>query len=109
MIAGVLHPGAARGPVLHLEEPLSLWGGFDPVTGVVVDVHHPQHGAQLAGCIVLMRSSRGSGTSPGTLAESLRRGTGPLAIVMVASDANLAIGAAVAAELYGRICPVLTV
>ena len=56
-----------------------------------------------------MAASRGSGTAPGALAESIRRGTGPAALVMIEPDVNLAIGAEVAATLYGRAMPVLTV
>jgi predicted aconitase with swiveling domain len=107
--ARVLHGGEAEGPVAALDEPLSLWGGFDPLTGRIVDVHHPQRGLRLTGAIVLMREARGSGSSPGTLAEAIRRGTAPAAIVLEHPDVNLAIGAAVAAELYGRHCPVLAV
>jgi hypothetical protein len=105
----VLHAGAASGPVLHLTEPLSFWGGFEPVTGEVIDIHHPQRGKKLAGVIAVMRESRGSGSAPGALAESIRRGTGPAGIVLVTPDINLAVGAAVAEALYGSTCPVLAV
>lgn len=107
--ARVLNAGEAEGPVLVLDEPLSFWGAFDPRTGIILDVHHPQRGACLTGKVLLMRESRGSGSSPGTIAEAIRLGTAPAAIVLVAPDVNLAIGAAVAAELYGRHCPVLAV
>jgi predicted aconitase with swiveling domain len=104
-----LFPGEAEGAVLVLGEPLSFWGAFDPVSGEIVDIHHPQRGARLAGRILLMRESRGSGSAPGALAEAIRRGTAPLAIILVSPDINLAIGAEVAAELYGRQCPILAV
>jgi hypothetical protein len=104
-----LLPGEAEGPVLVLGEPLSFWGAFDPATGEIVDIHHPQRGERLGGRILLMRESRGSGSAPGALAEAIRRGTAPLAIILVAPDINLAVGAEVAAELYGRRCPVLAV
>jgi predicted aconitase with swiveling domain len=107
--ADVLNAGEAEGPVLALDEPLSFWGAFDPKTGVILDVHHPQRGACLTGQVLLMRESRGSGSAPGTIAEAIRRGTAPAAIVLAAPDINLAIGAAVAAELYGKHCPVLAV
>jgi predicted aconitase with swiveling domain len=107
--ARVLNAGEAEGPVLVLDEPLSFWGAFNPRTGIILDVHHPQRGACLTGKVLLMRESRGSGSSPGTIAEAIRLGTAPAAIVLVAPDVNLAIGAAVAAELYGRHCPVLAV
>ena len=67
--ARILHPGTASGTGLRLDAPLSFWGGFDPLTGEIVDVHHPQRGVNLAGTIVLMAASRGSGTAPGALAE----------------------------------------
>lgn len=105
----VLHDGEAEGPVLALNAPLSFWGGFDPRTGVILDVHHPQKGACLAGAVLLMRESRGSGSSPGAIAEAIRLGTAPAAIVLVTADMNLAIGAAVAETLYGKPCPVLAV
>jgi predicted aconitase with swiveling domain len=107
--ARVLHAGEATGPVVALDEPLSFWGAFEPRTGLIIDVHHPQRGAALAGTILLMRESRGSGSAPGAIAEAIRRETAPAAIVTIVPDVNLAIGAAVAAHLYGRRCPVLSV
>lgn len=107
--ARVLHPGAAEGPVIALREPLSFWGAFEPKTGQIIDAHHPQRGSSLAQRIVLMRESRGSGTAPGGLAEAIRRGTGPSGLILVKPDVGLAVGAAVAAALYGRSCPVVTV
>lgn len=107
--ARVLNCGEAEGPVLALDEPLSFWGAFEPRTGVIIDVHHPQRGACLAGVILLMRESRGSGSAPGAIAEAIRLGTAPAAIVLVVPDINLAIGAQVAETLYGKSCPVLAV
>ena len=107
--ATVLKSGEAAGPVLALDEPLSFWGAFEPRTGVILDVHHPQRGACVAGTILLMRESRGSGSAPGAIAEAIRLGTAPAAIVLVTPDVNLAIGAEVAETLYGKCCPVVTV
>ncbi len=107
--ARILNRGTACGTILRLDEPLSFWGGFDPRAGRIVDVHHPQRGESLAGRIVLMKSSRGSGTASGALAESIRLDTAPAALVMVEADVNLAIGAEVAATLYGRRMPVAVV
>lgn len=107
--ASVLNAGAAEGAVLELEAPLSFWGGFDPRTGVILDVHHPQRGVCLTGAILLMREARGSGSAPGAIAEAIRLGTAPAAIILVTPDVNLAIGAQVAETLYGKPCPVLAV
>ncbi len=105
----VLHPGSAEGPILLLDEPLSFWGAFDPRSGVIIDIHHPQRGQSLKGKVLMMVESRGSGSAPGGLAEAIRLGTAPAGIILVQPDINLAIGAAVAETLYGKACPVLAV
>ena len=107
--ARVLTAAAAEGPVLALDEPLSFWGAFEPRTGVILDVHHPQRGTCVTGSILLMRESRGSGSAPGAIAEAIRLGTAPAAIILEVPDVNLAIGAEVAATLYGKECAVLVV
>jgi uncharacterized protein len=104
-----LAPGRARGQVLLLEEPLSFWGGMDPGTGRVVDRHHPQSGSSLSGRVVAMRSGRGSSSSSSVLAEAIRAGTAPAAVIMVEPDVIVALGSIVAAELYGSEVPVVTV
>lgn len=107
--ARILNKGAAKGDVLALEAPLSFWGAFDPRTGRIIDVHHPQRGLCLSGAILMMRETRGSGTAPGGMAEAIRLGTAPAAIILVRPDINLAIGAMVAETLYGRGCPIVSV
>jgi uncharacterized protein len=107
--ATILNSGIAHGPVLVLTEPLSFWGAYDPRSGCIVDTHHPQSGLCLAGHILLLPETRGSGGTPGGIAEAIRRGTAPLGIILMVPDINLAIGAAVAARLYGNNCPVVTV
>lgn len=97
------------GPALVLDEPLSLWGGMDPATGELIDARHPQRGARLSGRVVVMPSARGSSSSASVLAESVRAGTAPAAIILGEPDLILAIGAAVADELYGVLVPVVVV
>ncbi len=107
LTARILNPGEAEAPVLRLTEPLSFWGSFDPLTGRIVDVHHPEHGAVLSGRILVMAESRGSGSAPGGIAEAIRLGTAPAGIVLGRADVNLAMGSLVAAILYGKACPVV--
>jgi len=103
----VLVPGTASGPVVVLDEPLSFWGGFDPATGRLVDTHHPQVGAALGGCVLVMPAGRGSSSSSYVLAEAVRVGTAPVAVVLGESDPIVALGAIVAEELYGVGLPVV--
>jgi hypothetical protein len=93
--------------VVVLDEPLSLWGGMDAETGVLIDRRHPQVGTTLAGRVVVMPSGRGSSSSSSILAEAVRAGSAPVAIVLRDADPILAVGAIVAAELYGRAIPVV--
>jgi predicted aconitase with swiveling domain len=99
--------GEARGAVLAAA-PLSFWGGYDPEAGHIIDRSHPALGAVLAGRILVMPSGRGSSSSSTVLAEAIRLGTAPAGIVLSEPDPILVIGALVAARLYGRTCPILT-
>lgn len=99
--------GEATGTALVLDEPLSFWGGLDQDTGRVIDVRHPQFGAEMAGRVLVMPSGRGSSSSPSVLAEAIRAGTAPAAIVMREADPLVALGAVVARELYGNAIPVV--
>lgn len=103
-----LHAGSARGRVLKLDAPLSFWGGTDH-DGRIIDRHHPNWGEDTAGKVLVMRSGRGSSSSSYVLTEQLRRGTGPIAIVLAEPDAIVALGAIVAHELYGTATPVAMV
>ena len=95
------------GAALVLTQPLSLWGGMDPATGRLIDAHHPQRGVSLAGRVVVMPSGRGSSSSASVLAEAVRAGTAPAAILLAEPDLILAVGSLVAQELYGVRVPVI--
>ena len=107
--ADCLAPGEAEGRVSLLSKPLSLWGGFDPGKGTLVDVNHPDFGAVLSGRILVMPGGRGSSSSSSVLLESARLGRNPAAIVLAERDPILAVGALVAADLYGVSIPIIRV
>ena len=105
--AKVLNPGAALGDLLVLDEPLSFWGGFDPRDGRILEPDHPQRGLSVRGCILAMERAKGSAGTPAGVAESIRNGSGPRAIILQYADVNISIGAMVASELYDLHIPVL--
>jgi uncharacterized protein len=109
MINHCLVPGAAAGAPLLLAEPLSFWGGLDPATGRVIDRWHPDHGRCLTGHVLMMERGRGSSSGSSVLAEAIRRGTAPAAILLASRDAIVTTGALVATELYGTSCPVVCI
>ena len=86
---------------LVLTEPLSFWGGLDPATGTIVDVHHPQYGESIKGRTVVLEGTRGSTSSTSTLVEMIRRGNGPAAIVLARPDLTVMTALQLAQDLYG--------
>ena len=107
--ARILIPGRATGPAMVLDDTLSFWGGFNPVNGEIIDVHHPQFQQRVGGSILFIPQSRGSAGTPGGIAETLRNGSGPLAFVLGEPDVNIGVGALVANRLYALEIPVLEI
>ena len=101
----VLVAGTAAGEVLRLDEPLSFWGGVDPVTGRITDLRHPQVGQSVTGRILVMPFGRGSSGGSSVIAEAIRAGTAPSAILLLEPDEIVTVGAIVADELYGESMP----
>ena len=99
--------GLARGLVVSLSSPLSLWGGFDLESGRISDVNHPQCGEVIAGKILVMPGGRGSSSSSSILLESARISANPRAIIVTEKDPIIVIGALVAADLYEVEIPVV--
>lgn len=103
----VLAPGQAEGKLLILQAPLSFWGGYDALTGTIIDASHPDVGTVCAGRILAMSQTKGSSSASSVLAEAIRRGTAPAAIILGRPCGILATGALVADALYGLKCPVM--
>lgn len=107
LIGRVLAPGTASAEAIVLDEPLSLWGGLDPATGVLIEPRHPQRGVSVTGRVLVMAEARGSSSSSSVLAEAARAGVAPAAILLGTPDLILAVGAAVADELYRVQIPIV--
>jgi uncharacterized protein len=103
----VLVDGDGAGPLLRLTEPLSFWGGVDPLSGTIIDLRHPQHGASIAGCVLALPAARGSSSSSSVLLELVAQRKAPAAILLGETDAILALGSVVAREMGWTPPPVL--
>lgn len=101
--------GSATGQILLLTEPISFWGGIDPETGVISDVHHPQHGQCVTDRILALSSSRGSSTGSYILMELMRAQIAPSAIVITEPDGVICTGVLVGEITYGYELPVIQV
>lgn len=99
--------GAAAGPVLRLDAPLSFWGGVDPATGAICLAGHPQEGKCVTGTVLVIDRLIGSSSSSAVMLELLYRGIGPAALILGARDAILPIGSLVAGQMGWTACPVV--
>ena len=106
-IARCILGGTASGAIVATTEALSFWGGVDPATGLIIDVHHPLQGTCITGAILLMPSSRGSCTGSGVLLDLSLTGRGPAALIFSEDEDVLTLGALIAAEMFGQSLPVL--
>ncbi len=102
-------PGTANGNVLVSQTGLSFWGGVDPGTARVIDVHHPLQGQSIAGAILMMPTSRGSCSGSGVMLDLALNGRAPAALIFSEPEDILTLGALIAAQLFGRGIPVVRV
>ncbi len=109
LFARSILPGIAAGQVIAAGEALSFWGGVDPATGKVIDVHHPLHGVTITGGVLMMPSSRGSCTGSGVLLDLALTGRAPAALIFSEAEDVLTLGALIAAEMFETSLPVLRV
>ena len=73
----ILVPAEAAGSIMLSHDPLSFWGGYDAVTGEIIDRRHPLSGLNGKDRILAIPGTRGSSTTTAVLLESVRRGTAP--------------------------------
>jgi predicted aconitase with swiveling domain len=105
----VLIEGQARGPLIKLSEDISLWGGVDPLSGIVIDRRHPQYGESIAGKILAMNRSIGSSSGSSILLELLQRNLGPLGVILIEVDFIVTLGVVVAREMKFGDIPVVRI
>ncbi|MFJ4840667.1 MULTISPECIES: aconitase X swivel domain-containing protein [unclassified Streptomyces] len=84
--------GRACGPALVCTAPVSGWGGIDPRTGIIVESRHPQHGASVAGTVLVLPGAKGSSGWSGQFHLAKLQGTAPCAIVFTRMNSKLALG-----------------
>jgi predicted aconitase with swiveling domain len=102
-------PGLAKGVALASSEPVSFWGGYDQVTGEIIDRRHPLSGQIAAGRMLVLPYTRGSSTSTAILLESVRAGVAPAGLITDRADVFLALASVVAAEMYETGFPMVAI
>ena len=89
----ILIDGKAQGPLLQLVAPICFWGGVDRRSGLITQGGHPQLGCSITGTVLALPGTIGSSSSSAILAELIRAGLGPAAMLLAQVDAILVVGA----------------
>ncbi len=94
--ARVISKGYAEGYALVSKKPVSFLGDVSPENGVIVDRENEIYGESVSGRIFVFPEGRGSTVGSYTLLRMKKRGCAPAGIIMLRSEAIIAVGAIVA-------------
>ncbi|MCW4051359.1 MAG: DUF126 domain-containing protein [Candidatus Bathyarchaeota archaeon] len=84
--------GYAEGEALVSAEPVSFYGGVDPVTGYVTEPGHCCCGENITGKVFVFPTGKGSTVGSYVIYRMKKLGTAPAAIINVETEAILATG-----------------
>lgn len=84
--------GYAEGEALVSAEPVSFYGGVDPVTGCVTEPGHCCCGENITGKVFVFPTGKGSTVGSYVIYRMKKLGTAPAAIINVETEAILATG-----------------
>jgi predicted aconitase with swiveling domain len=85
--------GIAEGEALVTRQPLSIFGGVDPDSGLVKEREHELFGVKLSGKVLVMPPLKGSTAGTWILCRLSENGVAPSAIVITKADIILTAGA----------------
>lgn len=101
-------PGTCEGEVIVTSQPISFWGGVDPLTGCINDPRHELFGQCVSKKILVFPFGKGSSTTSLILLELTRVNKAPAAIINMRSEPILATGPIVSKHFYGKEIPIVT-
>jgi predicted aconitase with swiveling domain len=84
--------GTAEGETLVSEEPVSFYGGIDPISGCITEPGHCCCGKNISGKVFVFPTGKGSTVGSYVIYRMKKLGTAPLAIINVETDAIIATG-----------------
>lgn len=105
----IIFKGCAKGAALVTKDSLSFWGGIDPSSGIIKDVHHELYGQSIKNRIFFFPRGAGSSSGCGVIMEMVRCNTNPAAIINIETESILALGPIIAEELYHRSFPMVNI
>ena len=88
--------GWAKGEALVSNQPISFYGGIDPMTGEIVERGHELEGKSIAGKILVFPYGKGSTVGSYIILRLKKRGIAPKAMVNIRCEPIIAVGAIIA-------------
>ncbi|MEM3425781.1 MAG: DUF126 domain-containing protein [Thermoproteota archaeon] len=89
----IVNTGFAKGALLISQQPISFFGGVDPLTGVIVEKNHPLEGVSLCRRILAVPSSKGSTVGSYVIYGLAKRGVAPSGVILGQRDSIISAGA----------------
>lgn len=89
----IVNTGFAKGALLISQQPISFFGGVDPLTGVIVEKNHPLEGVSLCRRILAVPSSKGSTVGSYVIYSLAKRGVAPSGVILGQKDSIISAGA----------------
>jgi hypothetical protein len=84
--------GTAEGETLVSTEPVSFYGGVDPISGCVTEPGHCCCGENISGKVFVFPTGKGSTVGSYMIYRMRKLGTAPVAIINVETEAIIATG-----------------
>lgn len=84
--------GRGEGLALVTTQPLSFFGGLDPVKGTVVEKGHELYGKRVTGRVLVFPWGKGSTVGSYVIYAMKKRGTAPAAIINIETEPIIAAG-----------------
>ena len=84
--------GRVEGFALVSRDPVSFYGGIDPVAGVVAEPGHAVEGESVIGKVFVFPTGKGSTVGSYVIYRMAKLGTAPAAIINLETEAILATG-----------------
>ena len=88
--------GWAKGEALVSNQPISFYGGINPMTGEIVEKGHELEGKSIAGKILVFPYGKGSTVGSYIILRLKKRGIAPKAMVNIRCEPIIAVGAIIA-------------
>jgi predicted aconitase with swiveling domain len=87
--------GCAEGEALVTHDTISGWGGIDPMTGTVIEMHHPLRGVSFKDKVLVFPGAKGSSGWSAAFHLSRIANAAPKAMVFNVMTTKIALGAVV--------------